>query len=99
MVGGITVGAEQGEVFDVGAGLHLFAVDGIGKADDLACVAGDAEAEGEGLSGSGAAVAFFAGEFAHAGIEEPGSLHSGSFALSCVGGRKVAVGEFLLEYR
>ena len=36
--------------------------------------------QGEGLASSGAAVAFFSGQFAHAGVEEPGALRGGCIA-------------------
>jgi len=50
----------------------LLAVDGVVEANGLGGATGDAEAEGEGLSGGGAAVAFGAGKLTHAGVEEPG---------------------------
>ena len=40
MIGRHAVGAQEREVFDVGARLHLFAIDGIGEADDLARLRG-----------------------------------------------------------
>ena len=55
------------------AGLD-WAVDGVVELDDAVFAAGDAIAKSEGFAGGGAAVGFFAGEFAHAGVEEPGSL-------------------------
>ncbi len=54
--------------------------------------AGDAVAEGEGFAGGGAAVAFFKGEFAHAGVEEPCALGR-LIVFACVGGGEVAIGE------
>ena len=62
-------------------------------------VAGHAEAQGEGLSGGGAAVAFVAREFAHAGVEEPGSVGAGFFAIAALGEGEVAVGEAFFEDR
>jgi len=58
VVGGHAVGTEEGEVFDVVGGFDLLAVDGVVEANGLGGATGDAEAEGEGLSGGGAAVAF-----------------------------------------
>ena len=47
------------------------------KLQGAVVAAGNAIAEGEGLAGGGAAVAFFARQFAHAGVEEPGALRGG----------------------
>ena len=77
MIGGHSVAAQQGEVLDLVGQLGLLAVDGVVKAQDAVVAAGDAEAEGEGLAGGGAAVAFGAGQIAHSGIEEPGALVCG----------------------
>jgi hypothetical protein len=57
VIGGHPIGAEQGKIFNVRGGLHLFAVDRIGKAHDLAAFAGHAKPQGERLSGRGTAVA------------------------------------------
>ncbi len=53
------VGAEQGEVLDIGGGLGLWAVDGVVEADDSFRLARHAKAQGEGLVTGGAAVALF----------------------------------------
>ena len=65
VVGRHAVAAQQGEVFDVGGGFGLVAVDAVGEAHVRDGVAGDAEAQGEGFAGGGAAVAFRGGEIAH----------------------------------
>ena len=75
----------------------MCAVDSVCELNDAVFAAGNAIAEGEGLAGGGAAVAFFAGEFAHAGVEEPGSLRGGRFAFSGVRGGEVAIGKALGE--
>jgi hypothetical protein len=67
------------------------------KLQGAALTAGDAIAEGEGLAGGGAAVGVFAGEFAHAGVEEPGALRGGLIVLARVGGGEVAIGQALGE--
>src|ERR1700692_2315230 len=71
MVGWHAVGTEEREVFDVVGGFDLVAVDRVSEADLFACPSGNTEAEGEGLSRR-SAIAFGAGKFAHAGVEEPG---------------------------
>ena len=81
VISGHAVGAQQGEVFHLVGELGLLAVDAVGKAEGAVLAAGDAIAEGEGLAGGGAAVGVFAGEFAHAGVEEPGALRGGLIVL------------------
>ncbi len=97
MVGGHAVRAQQREVFHLVGELGLRAVDAIGKAQGAALAARNAIAEGERLAGSGAAVAFFARQFAHAGIEEPGALRGGLVAVARVGRGEVAIGKALGE--
>src|ERR1700716_2218158 len=97
VVGAHAVRTEEREVFDVVGGLGLFAIDRISEADLFACSPGNAEAEGEGLSGRGSAIAFGAGKFAHAGVEEPSLVGSGFFAVAGVGRSKVAVSQALLK--
>ena len=58
VIGRPAVGAEQGEVLDIGGGLGLGAVDEVGEGDFGAGFAGDSVADDKGLAGSGAAVAF-----------------------------------------
>src|SRR6202521_4338544 len=96
VVGGHAVRTEEREVFDVGGGFDLLAVDRVSEADLFGCPPGNTEAKGEGLSSRGSAITFGAGEFAHAGVEEPGLIGAGLFAVvdldsSGVGGGKVAV--------
>src|SRR6202158_4347884 len=91
VVGGHAVGAEEREVFDVVGGFDLLAVHGVVEGYFFAPTAGDAEAEGEGLSGGGAAVAFRAGKFAHTRVEEPSLIGTGFLAGAHVGGGEVAV--------
>src|SRR6202158_3998640 len=96
VVGGHAVGTEKREVFDVVGGFDLLAVDRVIETDLFASPPRNTEAEGKGLSGGGSAVALRAGKFAHAGVEEPGLIGSGFFAVvdldsSGVGGGKVAV--------
>ena len=74
VVGGHAVGAQQGEVFDVGGGFYLLAVDRISKSHDLLTLARHAKAQRKRLAGCGAAVTFRFGKFARAGIEQPSSL-------------------------
>src|SRR5208282_4738967 len=57
MVGGHAIGTKEREVFDVVGEFDVLAVDRVREADLLASAPGDAEAEGEGLSGGGSAVA------------------------------------------
>ena len=97
VVGGHAVGAEEGEVFDVGGRFELVAIDGVVEAHCFGGVPGDAEAEGESFSGGGAAVALGAGELAHAGIEEPGLIGAGFFGVSGVSGSEVAIGQSFLK--
>ena len=75
----------------------MLAVDRVGEANLLACTAGNTEAEGEGLSGCGSAVALGAEKFAHAGVEEPGLIGAGFFAVAGVGRGEVAVSQALLK--
>ena len=84
VIGRHAVRSQQGEVFDLVGELGLRSIHAIDKAQDAVLTAGDAIAQGEGLAGSGAAVAFLAGEFAHAGIEEPGALRGRRFAFGRV---------------
>src|SRR5260370_559070 len=96
VVGRHAVRTEKREVFDVGGGFELLAVDRVSEADLFSCPPGNTEAKGKGLSRRGAAVALRAGKFAHAGVEEPGLIGTGFFAVvnlasSGVGGGKVAV--------
>src|ERR1700674_4454329 len=81
VVGGHAVGTEEREVFDVVGGFDLLAVDRVSEADLFTCPPGNTEAEGEGLSRRGSAVALRAGKFAHAGVEEPGLIGAGFFAV------------------
>ncbi len=74
MVGGHAVAAEEREVFDVGGRFGLLAVDEVFDGDAVAGVARDAETDYEVFARGGAAVAFVAGNFALAGVEEPGAV-------------------------
>ena len=65
---------QQREIFDLVGELGLRAVDAVGKAQLAAFAAGDPIAQGKWLAGSGAAIALFARQLAHAGIEEPRAL-------------------------
>ena len=69
VVGGHAVGTEEREVFDVVGGFDVLAVDRVREADLLAGAAGNAEAEGEGLSGGGSAVALGAGSSRMPGLK------------------------------
>ncbi len=62
-------------------------------------IARHAEAQHEWLAGGGAAVALFAGEFAHSGIEEPGAVRAGFLAIAALGEGEIAIGEALFEDR
>ena len=74
MVGRHPVGAEESKILDVQRLLPLIAIDGVDKANLLASLSGNPEAESERLPSVGAAVALLPGKVTHAGIEEPGSL-------------------------
>ena len=69
---------QEGEVFDLVGWLGHGTVDGVVELDDAVLAAGDTIANSERLSGGGAAIGFFTGEFAHAGVEEPSSLRGGA---------------------
>ena len=97
MIGRHAVAAQQGEILDIGVGFGLFAIDGVGEVHVAVAIAGDAEAQGEGLAGGGAAVAFFARKFAHARVEEPGALRAGLLAIAAVGEGEIAIGQALLR--
>src|SRR5579862_5212903 len=99
MVGRIAIRAEQGKIFDISTGLHLFAVNGIGEANNLAALARNAEAKGKRLSSGRAAVAFLTREFPHPRIKQPSSLSSRSFAVAGMGWREIAVSQAFLESR
>ncbi len=77
VVGGDAVASEEREVFDVGGRFGLLAEDEVFDGDAVAGVARDAETDYEGFAGGGAAVAFVAGDFALAGVEEPGAVWFG----------------------
>src|ERR1700681_204350 len=74
VVGWHAIGTEKREVLNVVCGFDLLAIDRVSEADLLACPSGNTKAEGEGLSRRGSTVAFGAGKFAHAGVEEPGLI-------------------------
>ncbi len=59
MVRGHAVAAQQREIFDIGGGFGLVAVDQIVKADVALQVPRNAKAQGERLARGGAAVALF----------------------------------------
>src|SRR5271170_6586016 len=71
VVGGHAVGTKEREVFDVVGGFDLFAIYRIIEANLLACSTWNTKAKRKGFTGRCAAVAFGAGKFAHARIEEP----------------------------
>src|SRR5471030_1452003 len=50
MIGGHAIGAQQGEVFDIGEGLGLFAIDAVVEAHLAIAAMGHAESQGEGLT-------------------------------------------------
>ncbi len=60
VIGRHPIGAQQGEVFNVGACFDLLAVNGIGEANHVAGIARHAKTESERFSGSGPAIAFLA---------------------------------------
>ena len=93
VIGRHSVRAQQGEVFDLVGELGLITIDAIGEVQGAAFAAGDAIAEGERLARSGAAVAFFPGQFAHTGIAEPGALRGGLLRRRRVRGGEVAIGK------
>jgi len=57
VISGHAVAAQQGEIFDIGCGFGLRAVDGVGEMDLERGLARHTEAQGERLTGGGAAVA------------------------------------------
>src|SRR5260370_15123546 len=97
VVGGHPVGTQKREVFDIVSRLDLLAVDRVSEADWFACATVNAEAEREGLSSSGSAVALGAGKVAHARIEEPGLIGPGFFAFAGMRGSEVAVSSPFLK--
>jgi hypothetical protein len=99
MVGGHAIAAEEGEIFDVGGGFGLRAVDSVGEMNLVAGFARHTEAEGKRIASGGATIAFGAGKIGHAGIEEPSALGAGFFAVAGVGGGEVAVGETFFKDR
>src|SRR5271154_3655896 len=82
--------AEKRKVFDVVGRFDLLAVDRVIEADLLSCPARNTEPKREGLSSAGSAVALGPGEFAHAGVEQPGLVGAGFFAFAGVGRSEVA---------
>ncbi len=66
VVGRHPIRPQQGEVFDLVGELGLLAIDAVGKAQGPVVATGNAIAKGKGLARGGAAVAFFARQFAHA---------------------------------
>src|SRR5579864_1577453 len=60
VIRGHTVGPQQGEVLDVGGGLYLLTIDGVGETNHLSALARHAKAQGKRLTRSGAAIAFLA---------------------------------------
>src|ERR1039458_7560949 len=97
VVGGHAVGAEEREVFDVIGGFDLLAVDRVGETHLFSQAARDAETKGEGLSGGGSAVALGAGEFAHPGVEQPGLIGTGFFAVVDLASSGVGRGEIAIR--
>ncbi len=100
MIGRIAVAAEQGEILHVGVLAELLAEDQVLEGDAAVVLARGPEADDEGLAGGGPAVALFAGEFAHAGLNS----QAPRFCLGLVfgelrGGREIAVGGAFLEQR
>ena len=93
------VAAEQGEILDIGVCLGLVAVDGIGELHVAGAVVRHAKAQGERLAGGGAAVALLARKFAHAGIEQPGSVRAGFLAVAALGEGEIAIGQAFFEDR
>ena len=93
VIGRQSVAAQQGEVFDVGGGFRLLAVDQIVKRHRLARFARHSVAHYERLAGGGAAVAFFARELAHRGMESQWpSMWFFSSASTCER-REIAIGQ------
>src|ERR1700687_2709965 len=80
VVGGHAVRTEKREVFYIVGGFDLLAVNRVSEADLFAYPPGNTEAKGEGFR-RGSAIALRAGKFAHAGVEEPGLVGSGFFAV------------------
>ena len=76
MIGRHPVRAQQREVFDIVGGLDLLAVHRVGEAHRFSLAARHAEPQREWLAGRRAAIALGAGEFAHAGIEQPGLVRA-----------------------
>ena len=60
-------------------------------------LAGHAEAQGKRLPRRSAAIAFFARHLTHAGIEKPGALRAGLFAVAGVGRGEIPIRQSLLK--
>ncbi len=97
MISRHAVAAQQGEVFDIGGGFRLLAVDGSWKLTWRSASRGHAEAQGERLAGGGAAVALFARQFAHSGLKSQAPCAPDFSALARMGGCEIAVGHALLR--
>jgi len=86
---------KQREVLDLIGEFGLLAIDAIGEAQGPVVPTGNAIAEGERLARGGATVAFFARQFAHAGVEKPGALRGGLVFIALMGRGEVAIGKAL----
>ena len=93
------VGAQQGEVFDVGGGLYLLAVNRISKSHDLPPSRGTRKRKANGSPAAARRSLSALREFARARIEQPGSLRARFFGVPGVSRSEVAVGKAFLENR
>jgi hypothetical protein len=93
MVGRSAAASQKREILNVSGHLGLLAVDEIAKGDGFTGVARDAKTKDELLAERGATIALFAGDFALAGIKEPGSASMRFLRFLKIEGSEIAVSE------
>ena len=76
MVGGHTVAAQQGKVFDIGSQLSLLTIHAVDEANFLGLLAWNPVPQGEGFPGGRATIALRTRKFLHSWVEQPGALGS-----------------------
>jgi len=99
VIGGHAIGAQQCEVFNIDGCLRLLTIDGITKLHHAATSRGTRKRRAKGSPAAAWRSLFFAGEFAHSGVEQPCSLRAGFLTVACVSGSEVAVGQAFFEDR
>src|ERR1035438_8848743 len=99
MVGWHPVATQQREVFDIGSRLGLVAIDGVGEVDSLSILARNAKTNDVLFAGSSAAVTLFRAQFAHSGVEQPGSAGARLFTFIAIGRSEIAIRHPAVEDR